>query len=207
MGSIRLVVNASSGQVAQQLTYDEFGRVLSDSSPGFQPFGFAGGLYDADTGLVRFGARDYDAESGRWTSKDPILFGSSELNLYAYVGNDPINRNDSSGQIWPYEPIMCTYYTSKLADAAKECDEKVTAAWSKSGDEGLEAMCSMEGGSPSDQYINCLIQNSGGVYQKMVYYCSKTAVGAGTGKSPGGPSKSGLWDELTDLGSRIWRGL
>ena len=33
----------------------------------FQPFGFAGGLYDHQTGLIRFGARDYDSEAGRWT--------------------------------------------------------------------------------------------------------------------------------------------
>ena len=33
------------------------------TQPGLSPFGFAGGLYDDDTGLVRFGARDYDAYS------------------------------------------------------------------------------------------------------------------------------------------------
>jgi RHS repeat-associated protein len=54
-----------------------------DSNPGFQPFGFAGGLYDRDTGLVRFGARDYDAETGRWTARDPILFAGGQGNLYA----------------------------------------------------------------------------------------------------------------------------
>ena len=57
--------------VVQRLDYDEFGNVLQDTNPGFQPFGFAGGLYDAQTGLVRFGARDYDAETGRWTAKGP----------------------------------------------------------------------------------------------------------------------------------------
>ncbi len=45
-----------------RLDYDEFGRVLLDTNPGFQPFGFAGGHYDPDTQLVRFGARDYDPE-------------------------------------------------------------------------------------------------------------------------------------------------
>lgn len=50
-----------------------------------------------DTGLVRFGARDYDPVTGRWTAKDPIGFGGGDLNLYAYVGYDPINEIDPSG--------------------------------------------------------------------------------------------------------------
>jgi RHS repeat-associated protein len=61
------------------------------------PFGFAGGLYDPDTELVRFGARDYDPETGRWTAKDPIWFAGGDTNLYAYVGNDPVNLIDYSG--------------------------------------------------------------------------------------------------------------
>jgi len=72
LGSVRLVINTSTGAVAQRIDYDEFGNITSDSNPGFQPFGFAGGLSDADTGLTRFGARDYDAPTGRWTAKDPI---------------------------------------------------------------------------------------------------------------------------------------
>lgn len=80
-----------------RLRYDEFGNVLAESNPGFQPFGFAGGLYDSDTGLTRFGARDYDAVTGRWMSKDPIGFGGGDTSLYAYVSGDPINRKDPTG--------------------------------------------------------------------------------------------------------------
>jgi RHS repeat-associated protein len=98
LGSVRLVVNSSTGDIVQKMEYDEFGRVLSDSNPGFQPFGFAGGIYDKDTGLVRFGARDYDAEVGRWTGKDPIGFtGEEATNLFGYCENDPINFIDSEG--------------------------------------------------------------------------------------------------------------
>ena len=67
-----------------------------DTNPGFQPFGFAGGLYDRDTGLTRFGARDYDPHTGRWTAKDPIGLNGG-INLYAYVNNNPINYVDPSG--------------------------------------------------------------------------------------------------------------
>lgn len=97
LGSVRFVVNATTGVVAQALEYDDFGQVTRDTLPGFQPFGFAGGLYDSDTGLVRFGARDYDPVIGRWAAKDPIGFGGSR-NLYAYCGDDPINRIDPDGK-------------------------------------------------------------------------------------------------------------
>jgi RHS repeat-associated protein len=97
VGSVRLVVDATSGAVSQRLDYDSFGRVIVDTNPGFQPFGFAGGLYDPSTELVRFGARDYDAELGRWTAKDPIRFSGGETSLYSYLGADPVNLIDPSG--------------------------------------------------------------------------------------------------------------
>jgi RHS repeat-associated protein len=83
--------------VAEQILYDEFGNVMSDTSPGFQPFGFAGGLYDRDTRLVRFGARDYDPQTGRWLAKDPIRFDGKDSNLFGYSCSDPVNLIDPSG--------------------------------------------------------------------------------------------------------------
>jgi RHS repeat-associated protein len=97
LGSVRLVVKVSDGTVAQRIDYDEWGVVTSDTSPGLQPFGFAGGLYDADTKLVRFGARDYDAEAGRWTRKDPIRFEGGQSNIYVYCYGDPVNWVDPTG--------------------------------------------------------------------------------------------------------------
>ncbi|HID99945.1 MAG TPA: hypothetical protein EYP59_06615, partial [Thiotrichaceae bacterium] len=99
LGSPRLVVNIATGDIAQRIDYDEFGNVQLDTNPGFQPFGFAGGIYDTETGLVRFGARDYDPEVGRWTAKDPIDFDGGDANLYGYIWNDPINSADPSGLV------------------------------------------------------------------------------------------------------------
>jgi RHS repeat-associated protein len=97
LGSPRLVVDVTSGAILQRMDYDEFGTVMLDTNPGFQPFGFAGGIYDRDTGLVRHGARDYDRETGRWNAKDPIRFQGEELNLYGYVQSDPVNAVDPTG--------------------------------------------------------------------------------------------------------------
>src|SRR5574337_478099 len=122
LGSPRLIVDVATGTVAQQLDYDEFGNVLTDTHPGFQPFGFAGGLYDPDTGLVRFGARDYDAETGRWTTKDPILFNGEDSNLFAYVQSDPINFVDPYG-LYKFAPGAQGPFTPTL-DSALKCFEK-----------------------------------------------------------------------------------
>jgi RHS repeat-associated protein len=97
LGSPRLVVDVTSGAVMQRMDYDEFGNVILDTNPGFQPFGFAGGIYDRDTGLVRHGTRDYDPETGRWSAKDPITFAGGDPNLYGYVFNDPVNLIDLDG--------------------------------------------------------------------------------------------------------------
>jgi RHS repeat-associated protein len=111
LGSPRVIINVATGEIAQRMDYDEFGKVTLDTNPEFQPFGFAGGLYDKDTGLVRFGARDYDAETGRWTAKDPIRFNGDDTNLYGYCFIDPVNNIDPSG-------------LSSLFDCIKECAQK-----------------------------------------------------------------------------------
>ena len=106
LGSPRLIVDSTTGTIIQRMDYDEFGNVILDTNPGFQPFGFAGGIYDRDTGLVRHGVRDYDPEIGRWTAKDPIRFqgkdplgcASGDTNLYGYVLNDSINYSDLDGR-------------------------------------------------------------------------------------------------------------
>ena len=97
LGSPRFIINSATGAITVRMDYEEFGNVLADTSAGIIPFGFAGGLYDSDTGLVRFGARDYDPAVGRWTSKDPIEFDGGDSNLYGYILGDPINYTDQTG--------------------------------------------------------------------------------------------------------------
>ena len=100
LGSPRLIVDITDGSIKQEIAYDEWGKEtgLRTNADFPNPFTFAGGLYDADTKLIRFGARDYDPETGRWTRKDPIRFDGDGTNLFGYVQNDPINYFDPLGQ-------------------------------------------------------------------------------------------------------------
>lgn len=132
LGSPRYVINTADGTIIQQMDYDEFGNVTLDSNPGFQPFGFAGGLYDRDTGLVRFGARDYDAYTGRWTAKDPILFGGG-VNLYGYVLGNPITLIDTVGlepiRFDPFKSIRDIY--SGIQQVARDMGGKFQSIFDK----------------------------------------------------------------------------
>jgi len=102
LGSPRYVVrptSATNGKGLLEVKYSAFGipTVIGLGSIDDIPFGFAGGHYDADTGLVRFGARDYDPMIGRWVSKDPSLFFGG-INFYVYSHNDPVNYVDPDGK-------------------------------------------------------------------------------------------------------------
>jgi RHS repeat-associated protein len=100
VGTPKLLIDVLTGRIAERYDFDEFGVQMLPEARDKYPnivFGFAGGLVDYDTGLLRFGSRDYDPETGRWLSKDPILFGGGDTNLFGYVANNPVNDTDMSG--------------------------------------------------------------------------------------------------------------
>ncbi len=97
VGSLRVVTDAS-GNVVRKVDYGSSGNIINDTNPAVSvPFGFAGGLHDRDTGLVRFGFRDYDPDTGRWSAKDPIGFEGGDADLYGYVLNNPVMLVDPIG--------------------------------------------------------------------------------------------------------------
>ena len=175
-GSVRLVVDAATGAIAQRLDYDTFGNVLLDTNPGFQPFGFQSGLYDSDTALVQFGARWYDAASGRWLSKDPILLEGG-LNLYVFCGNDPVNFADpwgmcEEGSLWNqysqnYGSILNDLYGEDLEWA------DTLGLWglgSLAIEGGLSAYQSLVESLAAEQIANAQIAGAlggGGIWQRM----------------------------------------
>ena len=91
-GSIVSVTNGSAAVLATN-SYDEYGIPGTGNAGRFQ---HTGQVWLAELGLYHYKARVYSPTLGRFLQTDPA--GSQDdRNLYAYVGNDPVNRSDPSG--------------------------------------------------------------------------------------------------------------
>ncbi|MBA3241725.1 MAG: Ig-like domain-containing protein [Acidobacteria bacterium] len=87
----------SSGAVETNYTYEPFGGTAQTGSVSDNTTQYVGREHDGATGLYYYRARYYSPTLGRFISEDPIGFAGGDENLYAYVGNDPVNHTDPSG--------------------------------------------------------------------------------------------------------------
>jgi RHS repeat-associated protein len=124
LGSVRALVDTADATIAEKLDHDPTGLLTQDTQPGFQPFGYAGGLGDPDTHLWHYGARDYDPTTLRWLAKDPLGFGGGDTNLYGYTVRDPVNGVDPTGEFC-VGPI-CTPSKQQIVDAAAGFGDSLT---------------------------------------------------------------------------------
>ena len=95
--NVMSLIDAAGTKVAEYV-YDPFGRLLSSTGElaEINPFRFSSEYHDDETGLVYYNYRYYSPELGRWISRDPIE-EEGGVNLYAMVGNNPVNRWDHLG--------------------------------------------------------------------------------------------------------------
>jgi RHS repeat-associated protein len=97
-GNVGLLVKSSDGSIAASYEYDAFGNVLKATGDyaSRNPFRFSTKYADEETGLVYYGLRYVNAQTGKWLSRDPIAEQGSS-NLYLYNDNDPVNLVDAIG--------------------------------------------------------------------------------------------------------------
>ncbi|MGJ5817502.1 putative Ig domain-containing protein [Paludibaculum fermentans] len=107
-GNVALITDAA-GAVVHRYSYSAFG-VITSSTGSFaysgaglvNTFTFQGREYDEESGLLAFRARYYDAASGRFLTKDPLLgelHDPRSLHPYAFALNDPVNAKDPTGKV------------------------------------------------------------------------------------------------------------
>jgi RHS repeat-associated protein len=117
------VVNASNAVVAAY-AYDPFGRRIKTSGAENADLGYTGHNWHAATGLWLTHYRAYDAELGRWLSRDPIA-EEGGINLYGYVFNNPINLIDPLGLAAPDgDPSFTKFLNTKSADEISAARQK-----------------------------------------------------------------------------------
>ncbi|MBI4683442.1 MAG: RHS repeat-associated core domain-containing protein, partial [Nitrospirae bacterium] len=94
-GNVMAVIDGNQ-QVAASYRYDVFGMPLKKVATLDQPFRFSTKQYDERTGLSYYGYRFYNPSIGRWITRDP-LGEAGGINLYGFVGNNPVNFVDPLG--------------------------------------------------------------------------------------------------------------
>ncbi|MFC5751275.1 RHS repeat domain-containing protein, partial [Actinomadura rugatobispora] len=107
-GSAQIAIDAKTQEITRR-RYLPFGQLRTAPTDWPGNKAFVGGTPDPNTSMLHLGAREYDPETGRFASVDPILNAGDpqSLNGYAYANNSPATNTDPDG-------LMCHSIEGKI---------------------------------------------------------------------------------------------
>jgi len=183
-GNVAGLVGAGDGVAVGWYEYGPHGELLraTGSAGETNPVRYECKLEDRETGLIYYGFRYYHPGLGRWLGKDP-MGEAGGLNLYGYVGGDPINGIDPFG-LWDFRAALdgFTAWGSRKRDACKD--------WVNSGAGGLASQLGATAvNTVFDLTLGTLIDTPGAIAH----------FGEGAGTFSGDPSLKNLPGLLSDV--------
>ncbi|MEM7144297.1 MAG: RHS repeat-associated core domain-containing protein [Verrucomicrobiota bacterium] len=125
-GNVMVLVAGSDGAEMARFQYGAFGEVLRKDGVAAEsnPFQFSTKYADQETGLLYYGFRYYEPRGGKFISRDPIE-EHGLINLYGFVGNNPLSRYDYLGLL-PHETLVVVHIWGDEAIAFNNVSEKIT---------------------------------------------------------------------------------
>lgn len=192
-GDIVAVYN-DSGVKLITYKYDAWGNFTrtinnisgTNRSALYNPFAYRGYYYDSETSLYYLNSRYYDSNVGRFINADGYVNANGDIigfNMFAYCGNNPVNRMDHSGRFWISALIVTAIVVCTVALSG--CSSK-PAPTSNYG--AAQPFVNMPGSSD---------RNSPN--------CYAYAIGSSVNEQPGG--KSGRtpkrWNDVNDVGKSV----
>ncbi len=108
----------AQGALAWWTSYDLFGNLTGPAPAGGEPVRFTGRHFHDAFGLYEMRSRIYDPALGRFLQEDPLGFAANDMNLYRYVGNNPLNYTDPTGRNSALEYAMLLYGVTEIAYGA-----------------------------------------------------------------------------------------
>lgn len=139
-----IIAQSNMSGTVNTLAYDTYGI---PANKNLDRFGYTGQIWLKELGLFHYKARVYSPKLGRFLQTDPIYY-EDQMNIYAYVGNDPINMIDPTGEVGLLGAFVMVAIVSTAVWMAVDTGEKGMSTLQEGRMEKLETM--MDGSAPSE---------------------------------------------------------